>query len=101
MPRFASGVVMWNMAPQIEVMLDEVDAVHKRIAKRPALITSAREGTHAFNSPHLKGRALKLGTSDLKHGDQIRLASALRIALGADFNVVLEPASLRIEFEPV
>ena len=63
------------------------------------MITSCVDGTHGHNSLHYSGLAFDLRTRDLAT-DPGLVVQRLREALGAEFDVVLEPTHIHVEFQP-
>jgi hypothetical protein len=64
---------------------------------RNLVITSGRDGRHRKGSRHYAGRALDFRTQSLNRTARIRLAQALREALGAEFRVLLEKDHIHVE----
>ena len=92
MPNVKEGVVFWpGMHPRVEAAMEDLDRIHIRVTgKRPAFITSARDGKHAERSKHYAGRALDLRTNDLSTAVKHELTTAIRVFLGSDWFVDLE-----------
>ena len=63
-----------------------------------AVITSGREGKHRQGSLHYKGLALDFRTSNVRH--PIEVIAALKQALGPDYDAVLEPDHVHVEYDP-
>lgn len=61
-------------------------------------VTSANDGQHKTNSLHYKGDAFDLRTHYLP--DPLGISNELRDELGPDYDVVLEPDHLHIEYDP-
>lgn len=97
---FKPGVVMWDMHPAIESVASTIDLVSKRVAGRPAIVTSARDGEHSANSLHYKGKAIDLRTKDLQRGVASLYAAELQRILGSDYDVVLESTHIHVEYDP-
>lgn len=98
--RFKAGVVMWQMDPKLEAALDRIDAVHRIVVDRDAIVTSARDGKHSERSLHYEGRAIDLRTRDLSSGQQEFLAERLKVELGPNYDVVLEETHIHVELDP-
>lgn len=64
------------------------------------MITSGVNGEHSRGSEHYKGDALDFRTRHMRAGDAARLTEEVRIALGKDFDVVLERTHLHVEYDP-
>lgn len=63
------------------------------------VITSANDGKHLPHSFHYKGLALDLRTYNL-HGRERMAAQELAIALGEEYDVVLEKDHIHLEHDP-
>ena len=64
------------------------------------VITSAFDGVHKQDSLHYIGRALDFRTRHLTDPLAFNIATAIRRALGPDFDVVLEEDHIHIEYDP-
>jgi len=100
MPQFKSGVVMWDMHPSITDAMPALDRVSVALVGRDALITTARDGTHSKTSLHYKGRAVDLRINDIPRTIWDQYRDNLAAALGDDWDVVLEPDHIHVEFDP-
>lgn len=101
MPSVKPGVSFWpGMHSRVEEVLPEVDRIFVRIAGREAIITSARDSKHSERSLHYEGKALDFRSRDLKPAVAQRVLSALRSALGTDFDVILESDHFHLEYDP-
>jgi len=69
----------------------------------PLTLTSGTDGVHMAGSRHYRGYALDL-RKPLKYykpTDNVeKLAIALRVALGNEFDVVLEKTHIHVEYDP-
>lgn len=97
--RFKEGVVL-ALRPQMASALPNIDRVHLDTVQREAIITSGTDGRHRVDSLHYVGLAIDLRTHDLDMGRIIALASALKLALGKDFDVVIEGDHIHVEYDP-
>lgn len=101
MVRFKAGVVVYRMHPEVERIIDVLDDISKRVARRDVVITSAREGEHSKNSLHYKGRALDIRVNDLDANTRALYLRAIKNALDdAKWDVVDEGTHIHIEFDP-
>jgi uncharacterized protein YcbK (DUF882 family) len=64
------------------------------------MLTSGIEGAHSRGSLHYAGSAADLRTQSVPLEKLKPLVERIRIALGPDFDVVLESNHLHIEFQP-
>lgn len=63
-------------------------------------VTSIVDGQHSAKSLHYPGCAFDARTRHLADGLAETIANELSEALGVDYDVVLEPTHLHIEFQP-
>ena len=63
-------------------------------------LTSANDSNHMNNSLHYKDMAIDLRTKNLTTEQLSRARRTLEDALGASFDVVVEPTHLHIEHDP-
>ena len=100
MPRYKEGVRHAGLAIEIRKILPLLDDVHRQLAGREAIITSALDGVHMRNSLHYKGPAIDLRTRDLKNGVPQKLIRILKEKLGRSYDIVLEPDHIHLEYDP-
>ena len=62
------------------------------------VITSAVDGPHSTTSLHHEGHAVDLRSRTLP--DDIGMAANLAADLGDDYDVVLEPTHIHVEYDP-
>jgi len=102
-PRYAVkvGVCLHGLHPRLEAVIWQLDDIYASagISNMPT-ITSGRDGDHSTNSLHYLGRALDLRTRDLPSWKVGPLVAALKLALGDDFDVVLEKDHIHLELDP-
>lgn len=63
-------------------------------------VTSTTDGVHRSDSRHYSGNAIDLRTRHLTRKAARDLAEALKKTLSPDFDVVLEPTHLHVEYDP-
>lgn len=105
---FKKGVVVWNIHPKIEELLQDgsfLDQVFWRRAARQCIVTSCREGKHGPKSWHYKGRAIDLRTNDLPADVSLDIHLELRGELDHEFDILLESVGranehIHIEYDP-
>lgn len=95
-----SGVDLRGVQPQMAIAYSIACAVWQERAGVPCVITSASDGKHGPNSLHYKGMALDLRTHSLRSEQVAPVFAALKSALGAQFDVVLEVDHIHLEFDP-
>jgi len=64
------------------------------------VMTEGTGGTHGKASLHYVGLAIDLRTRDLTPTQQLEARDKLAIALGAQYDVILESDHIHIEFQP-
>ena len=94
-----TGVRLDNLFPQMLVALAVVQDVFAESGYE-ITITSGSEGQHSRTSLHYLGAALDFRTRDINVEDRGALARSIRIALGENFDVVLENTHLHVEYQP-
>lgn len=63
-------------------------------------VTSLLDGKHSEKSLHYVGLAMDLRTRHMTAEDVEGCARRLRLALGKDYDVVVEPSHLHLEHDP-
>lgn len=94
-----SGVDLRGLSPQMAIAYTIACGIYVSHGKR-CRITSGVEGKHGHNSLHYKGQALDLGTRDYQDQLKVTIRDEMKEALGDQFDVVLEPTHLHVEFDP-
>ena len=67
---------------------------------KPMVITLANDGGHRNNSQHNRGDAIDIDTHLLTDSEALAMTHVISLMLGEDFDVMLEPTHLCIEYEP-
>lgn len=78
-------------------------SIAQRVYQRFGLdccITSCRDGEHKRKSKHYDGYAIDLRTSNIPRNDRQLVCDRIIAALGQQFDVLLEPDHIHIEFDP-
>ncbi len=86
------------MRPEIVLAMQVAESVLREFGTE-LTVTSCLEGRHRRNSLHYAGLAFDLRTRDLEV-DPSEVTARLRKALGPEFDVVLEPTHIHVEFQP-
>jgi hypothetical protein len=81
-------------------VLGKASIVWQKYGKK-LVITSGLEGKHCKNSRHYLGLALDLRNRDLNKKDLFKILKELNIALGNDYQVLLESDHFHVEYDPV
>lgn len=66
----------------------------------PLVWTSGTDGTHMSGSKHYSGEAIDLRTWYMTKDVQEDMVFELQTALGNDYDVVLEPTHIHVEYDP-
>ena len=94
------GVDLQGLAPQMALAYTIACEIYREQAQQVCTITSGKEGEHGPNSLHPFGKALDFRIRTLTVVQQQTIFLALRTALGEQFDVVLEPTHLHVEYDP-
>lgn len=104
--RFKEGVSLVDTDTQVSrpilLAMEDADRLHRKRARREAVITSVLDGHHMVGSAHFTGNAFDLRIwylfplpltpeSFTKELDRL---------LGEDYDVVLEDTHIHVEFQP-
>ena len=93
------GVSIQDLQPQALFGMMICDAVFQSLGF-PLVITSVREGVHKDNSLHYAGLAFDLRIHHLRGIAAFEVRDRLQQALGREFDVVLEPSHIHVEYDP-
>lgn len=91
-----TGVRIFGIRPELVLALTIIERVY-RTQGSDLVITSLMEGEHMRGSLHYTGAAvdLRLPTASVPN-----VVEHLATDLGADFDVVLEPDHIHVEYQP-
>lgn len=90
------GVVPSREILEAMLVVDKVCAIHGV----DPVATSILDGTHKTGSLHYQGRAFDLRVRDVIPERRKAFRDALRVALGPEFDVVLEATHVHVEWDP-
>jgi len=96
--RLKHGVSVAGVRPEIVLAMQITASVLQEMGEK-LVVTSCLEGRHERNSLHYAGLAFDLRTRTLKV-DPSEVTGRLREALGPEYDVVLEPDHIHVEFQP-
>ena len=91
-----AGVDISRLRPEIRKRLNLIANTVYEIEKKELVITSTYEGNHSEGSLHYANLAVDIQRA--KNGNTLR--KELCLNLGRDYDVVLEPTHIHIEYDP-
>lgn len=95
------GVDLRGIQPQMAIAYTIASQIYAKYSDDGAcVITSGVDGVHGANSLHYTGYALDLRTHNVSTVFQADLLEELRVALGKQFDVILEHDHVHLEFDP-
>jgi len=94
------GVKLFGIRPEMVLASIIVASIFAEFDNAQCVITSATDSKHGNYSHHYKGFALDFRTRHIKQGWLERLRERIQVALGDEFQVVLEATHLHVEFDP-
>ena len=101
--KFKEGVLLRKGTTQMQAVIvgamSTVDFIYSNFNKE-LVITSVVDGKHSKNSLHYKGLAFDCRISYFTEEEKKDVRDCIAIALGDDFDVVLEVTHIHIEYDP-
>ena len=97
--RLKKGVKIFGVKPEIVLAINIVNEIFERMDLM-LTITSIRDGTHSRTSLHYAGYAFDIRCNDLKPSSLNLIIGMIRDSLTDEFDIVLEPDHIHIEFQP-
>lgn len=94
------GVSVRGIRPELVLALFISQGVLDELWSNPGRITSCTDGKHSPGSLHYVGLAADIGIRELPPGVAQKYCDQLKIALGAEFDVVLESDHIHLEYQP-
>lgn len=91
-----SSVRLKGISPELSIGLTVAAGVYQNY-NQDCVVTSVTDGQHMVGSLHYTGHAADLRLSG---NSPPEIARALRAALGPEWDVILEPDHLHIEYDP-
>lgn len=102
--RLKRGVKLNGMSPQILLAIVIAAPIFSKYQKRELVITSVTDSKHGRGSKHFIGNAVDLRTRTLdkapSQANARLVTNDLVVALGAEFDVVLEKDHIHVEWDP-
>jgi len=100
MLKLKHSVIPQGVRPEILLAVMVADSVYHAFGHE-CVVTSLLDGTHSRTSLHYTGCAVDLRTRNVPSVEQQqKITEALRKALTADYDVVLESDHIHIEYQP-
>jgi len=94
------GVRLAGIAPEMALAAVVVDSVFRDYGLG-CVITSVTDSDHGTGSLHYCGMAFDLRRRHITDDDLLRqIMAELKRRLGPDFDVVLEPTHIHVEYDP-
>lgn len=98
---FKEGVKLNNVQPQLVLGLFAAHSIWERFTCGiPFVITSISDGVHKTGSLHYSGCAADIRTRDLGPDLSASIVRQFKARLGENFDIVLEPTHIHIEYDP-
>ena len=99
MDKFKAGVKISGIKPEMLFAHCMIKSVFSNYGY-DSIITSALDGTHSRGSLHYVGFALDYRIRHLESGAAEMIVNDIKQALTDEFDVVLEPTHIHVEFQP-
>lgn len=102
---FKAGVKTSAVKPELLIALVVADKISDRVRQAEMVITSLNDGKHKKGSLHYQGFAADIRTHGIKPFLNERFVTALELALGPDYDVLLEylgteDEHIHLEYDP-
>lgn len=94
------GASINGIKPEIVHALNVASDVWKQLFSVNPYVTSGTEGKHSRGSLHYVGYAVDLRSNNLTGDSQVMAIRALKECLGIEYDIVLEPDHIHLEFQP-
>ena len=99
MIRLKEGVKPYGIKPELMLAITVAESVFTDYGY-DTTITSLSDGTHSRGSKHYVGYACDLRTRHLTEEHKMAIRQDLAMALGRDYDVVLEETHIHVEYDP-
>lgn len=97
--RFKEGIKIQGISPELMLGLIVANDVYRHNGQI-LTITSILDGKHSNTSLHYTGCAADLRISDVSKSKISIIKAQLEDSLTADFDVILEPTHIHLEYQP-
>ncbi len=88
-----------GLQPEIVLAMQEAREILREF-NADLIITAVFDGDHMVGSLHDKGLAFDMRTKHLLKPNRATVAARLRVALGPEYDVILEKTHIHVEFDP-
>ena len=93
------SVNIWALQLQMQPVLKGADQIWLKYGKE-LVITSARDGIHSAGSLHYYGFAVDLRTHYFDEDTKRKVATELKMRLGADYDIITHSTHIHAEYDP-
>ena len=98
--KLKEGVKLTSLSPQMVFAIQVAVSVYEECGAEDFVITSAYDSIHTRGSEHYIGHAADLRIWTLPEERRTEATQKLAHRLGPDFDVILEPDHIHVEFDP-
>jgi len=98
--RFKEGIKLAGLRAETVIALTIAADVFRDVANANLVVTEVTGGKHGRGSLHYVGQAADLRSRDLTREQQNNVVLELRERLGENYDVILEPTHIHVEFQP-
>ena len=99
MLKLKPGVAVGHIAPEVVLALGPATDIYDEHGL-DLVVTSVCDGAHSMTSLHYIGHAVDLRTRGIPAASVTAIVQKLGDALGAEYDVVLEPDHIHLEWQP-
>ena len=97
--RLKRGVTLLGVSPQVVIGLMAAAAVWRRMGQE-LVVTSVTDGEHKAGSSHSRGMAADLRTRYFPVEKRPAVLTALQEALTSEYQCILEPTHIHMQWKP-
>lgn len=97
--KLKDGVTVMGIRPELVLALFIADRIWAGLGQE-LVVTSVTDGKHSRTSLHYAGQAADLRVNYFDAPTRQKAADRLKDALGLDYDVIIEPDHIHLEFQP-
>jgi len=97
--KLKSGVIIEGLKPEILIGVIIANDTFSKLGHE-LVITAGLDGVHMKGSKHYIGQAVDIRSRDILPERLLTVFAALKMNLGANFDVVKEDTHIHVEFDP-